>query len=342
MHGHDYLIDRVLRKEMGFPGFIISDWQAIDQLPGDYESDVEIAINAGIDMSMCPQEYEKFQTTLTNNVNNGKVTEARIDEATSRILTAKFELGLFEHPYANTTHLGTIGSEAHREVAREAVRQSLVLLKNSNAILPLDTSSINKIIVAGSNADNIGNQCGGWTISWQGSSGAITPGTTILDGIKAEAEKHNIVVENKGTRAKGKLNGDVAILIVGEKPYAEGQGDSNDLSLDQTDTQLVTDVCKAMPCIVILVSGRPMTVTDQINQANAFVAGWLPGTEGDGIAEVLFGNTDFSGKLPMTWPDTMDQVATNIGDNPYNCLYSYGYGCDYANGCPANENECVV
>lgn len=220
-------------------------------------------------------------------------------------MTAKFQLGLFEKPYADRTLLEDVGSEAHRKVAREAVSQSLVLLKNdavsgsSSAILPITTTSISKIVVAGKNADNIGHQCGGWTITWQGGSGATTPGTSVLDAINAELLSTDIAVEYKGSRASGRINGDLGIVVIGETPYAEGQGNDFNLSLDNTDTAAVQNVRGAMPCIVVLISGRPMIVNNQLAHADAFIAAWLPGTEGSGITDVLLAHGILRGRCPL-------------------------------------------
>jgi beta-glucosidase len=324
MHGQSYLINNVLKNELGFGGFVISDWQAIDQIPGDYASDVRTAINAGVDMVMVPHDYQTFQNTLRSEINAGNISLARIDEAVSRILTAKFKLGLFEKPLADRTHLGEVGSAAHRAVARQAVRESLVLLKN-DGVLPLAKSGTYKITVAGKNANNIGNQAGGWTISWQGSSGNITPGTTIFQGIQ-NAVAPGVTVEYR-TNLNQPWSADIGIAVIGETPYAEGQGDDADLSLDGADLNVVSKVCeKATKCIVVLVSGRPLIINDQLALANAFVAAWLPGTEGQGVADVLFGDYNFSGTLPMTWPNNISQVPINVGDDPYQPLFPYGIG----------------
>lgn len=326
IHGHTYLISDVLKGELGFDGFVISDWAGIDQLPGDYSSDVNTAINAGIDMVMVPTDAEKFVTTLISEVNQGNVPTERIDDAVRRILTKKFELGLFENPYADRTNLDLIGSQAHRDVARRAVRESLVLLKNEDNLLPLD-KDLSTVLVAGENADDVGHQCGGWTINWGGGSGDITPGTTILEGIReivAATTTVTYVEEPIGT-----LMSDVGIVVVGETPYAEYEGDDDDLTLAEQDVNAINAVCDAMPCVVVLVSGRPMVITEEISRADAFVAAWLPGTEGDGVAQVLFGDYSFTGKLPMSWPGSMDQIPVNVGDVAYAPLFAYGYGLRY-------------
>lgn len=322
LHGDDYLLTSVLRTELGFDGFVISDWAAIDQIPGDYASDVRTAINAGVDMVMVPNEYELFIDTLRAEVEAGNVSMERIDEAVTRILDAKFALGLFERPFADRARLDDIGSSEHRAVARQAVRESLVLLEN-DGVLPLSTT-VDEILVAGTNADDIGHQSGGWTITWQGGSGDITTGTSILEGIQDAVGPGTTVTYDR--RATGPLTADVGIVVVGERPYAEGRGDAFDLELSRPDREAVERVCAAMPCVVVLVSGRPMIVTDLLPAADAFVAAWLPGSEGGGVADVLFGLEDFVGTLPMTWPRSMDQIPINVGDPAYDPLFPYGFG----------------
>ncbi len=325
LHGHQYLLTDVLKTELGFSGFVISDWAAIDQLPGDYASDVRTSINAGIDMVMVPNNYTLFIDTLRAEVQAGNVPMSRIDEAVTKILETKFALGLFTQPFADRTGIGDVGSPAHRAVARQAVRESLVLLEN-DGILPLPKAT-GEILVAGDNADDIGNQSGGWTITWQGSSGDTTPGTTILEGIQAAVDPGTTVTYSR--RATGRITGDFGVVVVGEKPYAEGQGDDQHLGLSSADTNAIDRVCSAMPCVVVLVSGRPMLIADLLPQTDAFVAAWLPGTEGDGVADVLFGDYDFTGTLPITWPRDMAQIPINVGDPVYDPLFPYGFGLSY-------------
>ena len=325
LHGHEYLLSDVLRTELGFDGFIISDWAGIDQLPGDYASDVRDAINAGIDMVMVPDDYPRFIDTLRGEIEADNIPLERIDEAVTRILEAKFALGLFEQPFADRGAIDDIGSAAHREVARQAVRESLVLLEN-DGVLPLPKEDVD-ILVAGGNAHDIGNQSGGWTITWQGQSGDITPGTTILEAIEATAGPNTSVTFDE--QASGELGADLGVVVVGEQPYAEGQGDDLLLRLSDRDLETAEAVCSAMPCVVVLVSGRPMIITDLLPTTNAFVAAWLPGTEGQGVADVLFGDADFSGTLPMSWPREVQQLPINVGDAEYDPLFPYGYGLTY-------------
>jgi len=323
MHANAEMINGVLKDRMGFDGFVISDWQAIDQIPGDYASDVRTSINAGLDMIMVPTAYKDFTKTLQDEVTAGRVPQSRIDDAVSRILTQKFKLGLFEKPYADTANLDKIGSAEHRAVAREAAAKSQVLLKNDGDVLPLKFSQ--KVYVAGSNADDIGNQAGGWTVSWQGSSGPITPGTTILSAMKKDAAS---VTYSKDASADT-AGYDVGVVVVGETPYAEGIGDvgnGHDLELSDADKAAVDRVCAAMKCAVLIVSGRPQLIGDRLDGIDALVASWLPGSEGDGVADVLFGKRAFTGQLPVTWPRSEAQLPINVGDQAYDPQFPYGWG----------------
>ena len=324
-HGNQYLITTVLKGELGFQGIVISDWAGIDQLPGDYASDVRTAINAGIDMVMVPSNYKTFISTLRTEVTAGRIPMSRIDDAVTRILDAKFALGLFSQPLTNRTYTTQVGSPAHRAVARQAVRESLVLLKN-NGVLPLSKTGTYKLVVGGSHIDNIGNQMGGWSISWQGASGNTTVGgTTFLQAIQA-AVGPSVTVQNVGTRTKGNYSGDVGIVAIGETPYAEGKGDSSTLAVSSANAAQVSDICsRVTQCVVVLFSGRPLIINTQLNQADAFVAAWLPGTEGAGITDVLFGDYGFTGKLPVTWPNAVAQEPINLDDGKTG-LFPFGFG----------------
>ncbi|MFJ9817821.1 glycoside hydrolase family 3 protein [Streptomyces sp. NPDC101151] len=323
MHARADMINGVLKDRMGFDGFVISDWNAIDQLPGDYASHVRTSVNAGLDMMMVPYTYKDFTGTLTDEVKAGRISERRIDDAVSRILTQKFRLGLFEHPYADTSGAAAIGSAAHRAVARQAAAESQVLLKNTGGLLPLKKSE--KVYVAGSNADDIGNQAGGWTVTWQGSSGNITQGTTIVQGMR---EAGGDVTYSKDASAP--TGGyDVGVVVVGETPYAEGVGDignGHSLQLSAADRAAVDKVCAAMKCAVLIVSGRPQLVGDRLGTIDALVASWLPGTEGEGVADVLYGRRPFTGQLPVTWPRSESQLPINVGDSSYDPQFPYGWG----------------
>ncbi len=323
MHASADMINGVLKDRMGFDGFVISDWQAIDQIPGDYPSDVRTSVNAGLDMIMVPYAYKDFHTTLVDEVEAGRVSEKRIDDAVSRILTQKFKLGLFEQPYADTSGASEIGSAGHRAVAREAAAESQVLLKNAGSVLPLKKSQ--KVYVAGSNADDIGNQSGGWTVTWQGSSGDITEGTTILEGMRKSSAR---LTYSKDASAPT-TGHDVGVVVVGETPYAEGVGDvgnGHDLELTDADKAAVDKVCAAMKCAVLIVSGRTQLIGDRLGDIDALVASWLPGTEGDGVADVLYGRRPFTGQLPVTWPKSQAQLPINVGDSAYDPQFPYGWG----------------
>ncbi|MGW7386496.1 glycoside hydrolase family 3 protein [Streptomyces sp. NPDC054794] len=323
MHARADMINGVLKGRMGFDGFVISDWNAIDQLPGDYASHVRTSVNAGVDMMMVPYSYKDFSAKLVDEATAGRISEKRIDDAVSRILTQKFRLGLFERPYADTTGAARIGSAEHRAVARQAAAESQVLLKNDGGVLPLKTSQ--KVYVAGSNADDIGNQTGGWTLTWQGSSGNITKGTTVLQGLR---DAGGDVTYSKDASAP--TSGyDVGVVVVGETPYAEGVGDvgnGHDLELSAADKAAVDKVCAAMKCAVLIVSGRPQLIGDRLGSVDALVASWLPGTEGDGVADVLYGTRPFTGRLPVTWPKSEAQLPINVGDASYDPQFPYGWG----------------
>ncbi|WUH98929.1 glycoside hydrolase family 3 protein [Spirillospora sp. NBC_00431] len=318
------LLTDVLKQKIGFDGFLISDWEAIHQLPGDYATQVRTAVNAGIDMFMEPYSAPRFVETLLAEIKAGRVTMARIDDAARRVLKAKFELGLFENPYTDRRYAGTIGSPEHRALARRAVAESQVLLKNSRHALPLKRNE--EIYVAGVNADDIGNQAGGWTVTWQGSSGDIIPGTTILDGI----EQNSSHVTYSADASAPTAGHDAGIVVVGEKPYAEGVGDvgnGHTLNLSGADKANIDRVCGAIrTCVVLDVAGRPQIVTDRLPAMDAFVMSWLPGSEGAGVADVLFGERPFTGRLPVTWPRSEDQEPINIGDRNYEPLFPYGHG----------------
>lgn len=323
MHARADMINGVLKGRMGFDGFVISDWDGINQIPGDYTSDVRTSVNAGVDMVMAPYAYRDFRTALVAETEAGRVSEARIDDAVSRILTQKFRLGLFEKPYADTSGAAKIGSAGHRAVARQAAAESQVLLKNAGGVLPLKKSQ--KVYVAGSNADDIGNQTGGWTVTWQGSSGDIVPGTTILEGLR---DAGGDVTYSKDASAPT-TGYDVGVVVVGETPYAEGVGDvgnGHDLELSAADKAAVDKVCAAMKCAVLIVSGRPQLVGDRLGAIDALVASWLPGTEGAGVADVLYGRRPFTGQLPVTWPKSEAQLPINVGDATYDPQFPYGWG----------------
>jgi beta-glucosidase len=324
LHGHDYLLTEVLKKELGFEGFVISDWKGVDQIDEDYKTAVKRAVNAGIDMVMVPDRYEVFIAHLISLVQENEVSMDRIDDAVRRILKQKFLLGLFEKPFTDDSLAASFGSGEHRSVARQAVRESMVVLNAKNNILPLQKND-QRILVAGSLAEDLGAQCGGWTISWQGSNGDITLGTDILDGIRNVTQTSELIYSSDGT-----FNGDVdvAVVVVGEKtPYAEGQGDRTSLLLDEEDIRLMKDLKEqGIPTVALLVSGRPMILGELLPYTDAMIAVWYPGSEGEGIAEVLFGDYQPSGQLTHSWPRDMAQVPINVGDEEYAPLFAYRHG----------------
>lgn len=343
MHAQTYWITDVLKGELGFQGFIVSDWGGMDQIDDDYYTSIVTGINAGIDMNMVPYDYIRFIDTLKQAVQQGDISVERIDDAVRRILTVKFELGLFDHPYTDPALIDSVGSDAHRDLARQAVRESLVLLKNDNAALPIARNT-SLIYVAGQGADDIGMQCGGWTIEWQGSSGDIQPGTTILEAIHASVLSDTQVEYNLSGEFEG--TADFGIVVVGEQPYAEGVGDVRDLNLSQADVQAITNLRgHAKNLAVVILSGRPLIITEQFQLADAWVAAWLPGTEGAGVVDVLFGDVPFSGQLSYTWPRTNKQLPININnsDNLTGCsapLFPYGYGLGEAGSTPIEWLDC--
>jgi beta-glucosidase len=341
MHANRDLITGVLKQKLGFDGFVISDWEAIHQLPGDWAQQVRTGVDAGTDMFMEPTAYQDFETTLLAEVRAKQVPMSRIDDAVRRILTIKFELGLFEHPFTDRTDMSDIGSPAHRAVARRAVAESQVLLKNRGDALPLSTKG--DVYVAGSNADNIGNQAGGWTLTWQGGSTNTIPGTTILEGIRRATHGNVTYSADASAPIPPGANG---VVVVGETPYAEGYGDVfgpqwsgdpgdnhtprpvKDMQITAADRAAIDRVCSAARhCTVVIVSGRPLIVDPtRLHEIDALVAAWLPGSEGEGVADTLFGRRPFTGKLPVTWPRTLAQEPINVGDRHYDPLSPFGWG----------------
>ena len=331
MHAHKNLITGVLKEGMQFDGIMLSDWKGYSRFG---EADI---INAGIDMVMAVDgDLELFQNGLKKAVETGYVPMERIDDAVRRILRQKFRLGLFENPYPRETFIDSIGTQQHRDVARQAVRESLVLLKNEKNLLPLRPDS-GKIVVVGAHAHNAGLQSGGWTIDWQGTDRNYTGATTILEGIQKISEAE-VIYDPEG--AGKHADADVAIICVGEPPYAEFFGDigheSNTLQLELSAKQrayIEHYQGQGVPTVVVLLSGRPMVITSEIKKANAFIAAWLPGSEGDGIAEVLFGKYNFKGRLPHSWPASLDDFKGKYGPNYWQDsiepMFPLGYGLSY-------------
>ncbi|CAL0299228.1 unnamed protein product [Lupinus luteus] len=336
MHANHDLLTGFLKNTLRFRGFLISDWEGIDRITtpwhSNYTYSIEAGVNAGIDMIMIPHNYTEFIDGLTLLVKNNVVPISRIDDAVERILRVKFVMGLFENPLADYSLVNEIGSQEHRELAKEAVRKSLVLLKNGKdadqPLLPLPKKA-KKILVAGSHADNLGYQCGGWTIEWQGHSGNnITSGTTILSAIKNTVDKDTEIVykENPDLDYVKSNDFSYAIVVVGEHPYAEKDGDSLTLTISDPGPSTISNVCGGVKCVVVIISGRPVVIQPYLDKIEGLVAAWLPGSEGQGVADVLFGDYGFSGKLPRTWFKSVDQLPMNVGDPHYDPLFPFGFG----------------
>jgi len=344
VHGHYYLITEVLKEQMGFDGLVVSDWNGFKQVERADQLSCKNCINAGVDMIMAPEDWKPLIGVTLAQVARGEIEESRINDAVRRILRVKFRAGLFAggrpSERLESASRSVVGSAAHREIARDAVRQSLVLLKNENRLLPL--SPRQKVLVAGAGADNITQQCGGWTLTWQGTdnSNSDFPGaTSIYSGIQS-------VVTNAGGRVELSVDGsfddppDVAIVVFGEEPYAEGEGDRTHLSYSADspeDLAVLRRLSTAgIPVVVVFLTGRPMWVNPELNSSDAFVVAWLPGGEGGGVAEVLFkdqqGNivSDFVGRLACSWPADALQTNCNRDDQVYNPLYPYGFGLNYS------------
>jgi|SaaInl5LU_22_DNA_1037371.scaffolds.fasta_scaffold21161_2 beta-glucosidase len=359
-HGHKTLVTDVLKGELAFDGFVVSDWDGIDYLTEDYYQAVGMGVNAGIDMFMAPEAWKTFIDHLHSHVRLGTVPITRIDDAVRRILSVKFACGLFdkpspaERPWSNSESFGSI---EHRQVAREAVQKSLVLLKNQSNLLPLNKEA--RILVAGKNADNRGHQCGGFTVAWQGSSGndLIEGGSSIWEGINEISPTSVLSVD--GSAALSNPEGfDAAIVVIGERPYAEGMGDirfgddviieagsqikgalkvlepyGHSLELaelhpeDLSTIKTITD--QGIPAVVVLISGRTLIINKELEESTSFVAAWLPGSEGQGVADVLFGDKNFQGKLSFTWPKQA-RPPINKGDAEYDPLFPYGFGLSYS------------
>ncbi len=340
LHGHKYLLTDVLKEQMGFDGFVVGDWNGHGQVKGCSNTDCAQAVNAGLDIFMVPSDWKGVYESTLAHVKDGVIPMSRIDDAVRRILRVKVRAGLFDKPSpANRPLSGDrslIGKESHREVARQAVRESLVLLKNKQGLLPL--SGNKRVLVAGDAADNIGKQSGGWSITWQGTNNTnddFPGGTSIYDGIKRHVENAggDVMLSVDGSFEGESETPDVAIVVFGEEPYAEGHGDRETLIYQygtKKDLALLERLkSQGIPVVSVFISGRPMWVNAELNASDAFVAAWLPGSEGAAVADVLFGDQDFKGKLPFSWPAEPQQIV-NIGDDDYEPLLPYGFGLTYA------------
>ncbi|KAG7559937.1 Glycoside hydrolase superfamily [Arabidopsis thaliana x Arabidopsis arenosa] len=337
LHADRFLLTEILKEKLGFKGFLVSDWEGLDRLSepqgSNYRYCIKTAVNAGIDMVMVPFKYEQFIQDMTDLVESGEISMARVNDAVERILRVKFVAGLFEYPLTDRSLLPTVGCKEHRELAQEAVRKSLVLLKNGkNAdkpFLPLDRNA-KRILVTGTHADDLGYQCGGWTKTWFGLSGRITIGTTLLDAIKESVGDKTEVIYEKNPSKETLASSEgfsYAIVAVGEPPYAETMGDNSELIIPFNGSDIVTAVAEKIPTLVILISGRPVVLEPTVlEKTEALVAAWLPGTEGQGMADVIFGNYDFKGKLPVSWFKRVEHLPLDIHANSYNPLFPFGFG----------------
>jgi len=331
MHAHKVLITDTLKTSMNFDGIVVTDWKGYSRF-GKNE-----IINAGVDMVMAVDgDLDVFQKGLKNAVLHDSISVWRIDDAVKRILRQKFRLGLFKNPFSDPNLIDEIGCQGHRDKARQAVRESLVLLKNKNNSLPINQKT-KKIVVVGEHANSSGLQSGGWTIWWQGTHENYEGATTILEGIQSKAEGL-VVYDEKATEKH--TDADIAIIVVGETPYAEVFGDIGDgtgthkLTLNEAHQNYINTYAEmGVKTIVVLISGRPLVTTNQIDQSDAFIAAWLPGSEGNGIAEVLFGDYNFKGKLPHSWPkyeeDFKIKYGPNFWDSSITPLFEFGYGLRY-------------
>jgi beta-glucosidase len=322
VHGDHHLLTDLLKGELGFSGFVDSDWAAVDQIDPDYATAVAKAITAGIDMVMVPSDGPRFQAAVHAGLASGAIEASRIDDAVGRILRVKFELGLFEHPMPPDGKAAAIGSAADRALARTAVAESLVLLKTSSGALPIGPDDT--VLLTGAGADDIGAQSGGWTVSWQGRSGDITPGTTIADALGQRLGDRLSAYQDPIT-IPATTHATVGIVVLAEPPYAEGKGDSATLSLTGTDA-IATLRPKVDRLIVVILSGRPMMLGTILPTADAVVEAWLPGTEGAGVTDVLFGGEPFAGTTPYTWPDAPERAPRTGKTACDGAVFPRGYG----------------
>lgn len=344
MHGNPHLLTDVLKQRMQFGGFVVGDWNGHGQVDGCSNDSCPASINAGLDMPMAPDSWKGMYESTLAAAKSGEITMARLDDAVARILRVKMRLGLFEAGKPSERALGgrfeLLGAPEHREVAREAVRESLVLLKNNGGVLPLSPKQ--RILVAGDGAHNMTKQAGGWTLNWQGTGTRredFPNATTIFEGIRDQARA-------AGGEAMLSADGhyearpDVAVVVFGEDPYAEFQGDIPNLLYrngDTADLELLQRLkAEGIPVVSVFLSGRPLWVNREINASDAFVAAWLPGSEGEGVADLLLrdadGNVqhDFKGTLSFSWPRTAAQFANNVGQDGYDPQFAFGHGLTYA------------
>jgi beta-glucosidase len=318
LHGHRRLLSDVLKGEVGFDGLVVSDWMGIDQLDPDPYRCAVVAIGSGVDMVMVPFEFRRFINDVVAAVERGDLESGRVDDAVRRIIAVKHALGLFDDPAGPP--ISVVGSTEHRALAVEAAASSSVLLKHAGKALPIVSGPV---LVAGAGADDVGLQCGGWTIEWQGGLGPITPGTTILEGLRAAAPSVEFGYDAAGDF--GETAAPVGIVVVAEPPYAEGLGDRADLALPDEDVDLVARVrTQVDELVLVVVSGRPLLLDRVADHCDAIVAAWLPGSEASGVAEVLVGARPFRARLPRRWPADASHVDDATGS--WQAAWERGHG----------------
>lgn len=359
LHGHAPLLTTVLRQRMGFDGIVVGDWNGHGQLPGCSNDSCPDAFNAGVDLFMVPEDWKGLYRNTLAQARDGVIAAERLDEAVRRILRVKMRAGLFTAGRPSERPLGgdfeRLGSPEHRAVARRAVRGSLVLLKNDGGALPIAPGS--HVLVAGDGAHDIGKQSGGWTLSWQGTgnSNRDFPGATSIweglrDAVEAAGGRATLAPDGRWEGAGDGSRPDVAVVVYGEDPYAEFQGDRGSVFYDGAgDLALLRSLREAgVPVVSVFLSGRPLWVNPHLNASHAFVAAWLPGTEGAGVADVLVAAADgsvahdFTGRLPFSWPRSPSQAVLNAGQDDYDPLFPLGYGLSYAGRRPLAELETDV
>ena len=343
MHGNKYLLSDVLKDQMNFNGFIVGDWNGHGQIPGCQDADCPNAINAGVDIFMVPEQWEGLYWNTYDQVKAGIISIERLDDAIRRILSVKKYLGLFDGRKPHEFKDNFFGNNEHREIARQAVRESIVLLKNNGSVMPMNPSK--NYLIIGDMSKHIENQMGGWTITWQGKTwegveltNADFPNTkSLYQSIYDYVTKFggNVEFSSDGTY---KTKPDHIIMVYGETPYAEGEGDINDLNFSKSNKEILSMMSeltsKGYPITSLFLSGRPLVVNDELNMSDAFVSLWLPGTAIEGINDVIFSkkdnsiNFDFKGKLSYSWPKSSFQHS-NVGNTDYDPLFAYGYGLTY-------------
>ena len=329
-------LSEVLKNQMNFDGFVVGDWNGHGQVPGCSNASCAQSLNAGVDMFMVPENWKDLYRNTLRQVKSGDISLERLDDAVKRILLVKERLGMFDGKQPNNTPFTKVGTQKNRDIARQAVRESLVLLKNNNKLLPLSRDM--KLLVVGKDANSLRTQTGGWTLDWQGTNNENSdfPGSiTFLQAIKEIVPAENVTFVN----SIGEINEpyDVAIVVYGEQPYAEGVGDRRNLRFAQTRQQIYLQKLslKDIPIVSVFFSGRPLWMTKEINLSDAFIAAWLPGTESRGMTDVIFRksdneiNYDFIGKLPFSWPKTPFQANLNYYDPASDPLFPYDYGLNF-------------